>query len=59
MRQALIDGSGPFVPYLDLVRAIESESRSDYVLAAEGLMMGETEINRAVLRSLGTASQLG
>ncbi len=59
VRQALVDGSGPYMPYLELARAIESESRSDYLQAAEGLMMGETEINRAVLRSLGTAIQLG
>ncbi len=31
IQQALVDGTGPYQPYLELVRAIESESRSDFV----------------------------
>ncbi|WP_418316571.1 EAL and HDOD domain-containing protein [Piscinibacter sakaiensis] len=57
--QALLEQSGPYQPFLELVKAIESESRTDYLEAADGLLMSVTEINRAVLRSLGTAIQLG
>jgi EAL and modified HD-GYP domain-containing signal transduction protein len=56
--QALVDESGPFQPYLGLVKAIESESLYDFREAAEALMMGVTEINRAELRALAVAAQL-
>lgn len=59
IEQALVDGSGPYQPYLELVRAIESESRSDFLDSSERLMIGVTEINRAVLKSLGSAVRLG
>ena len=35
VRQALVDGTGPFLPYLELVRAIEAESVFDYRERAE------------------------
>ncbi len=59
IRQALVDNTGPYMPYLGLVRAVESESRTDYMDAADALMISVTEINRALLRSLSTAIQLG
>ena len=55
--QALVDGSGPYQPYVDVVRAIESESLFDFREAAERLMMSVSEINRAELRALTAASQ--
>lgn len=58
VRQALVDDSGPFQPYLELVRAIESESVFDYRERAEALMIGAGEINASVLRALHKAAQL-
>ncbi len=56
--QALALGSGPFYPYMEVVRAIEAESLYDFRLAATELMMSVDEINRAELRALTAASQL-
>lgn len=56
--QALADGSGPYHPYIEVVRAIENESLFDFREAADALMMGVAEINRAELRALTAASQL-
>jgi EAL and modified HD-GYP domain-containing signal transduction protein len=58
VRQALVDDSGPFLPYLELVRAIESENVFDYRERAEALMLGAGEINASVLRALHKAAQL-
>ncbi len=58
VRQALVDESGPFLPYLQLVQAIESESVFDYRERAEALMIGAGEINACVLRALHKATQL-
>lgn len=58
VRQALVDESGPYQPYLELVRAIEHESVYDYRSAAEQLMLGADEINQCVLRALTKAAQL-
>ncbi len=58
VRQALVDKTGPYQPYLELVQAIESESVFDYRGAADQLMLGAEEINHAVLRALFKAAQL-
>jgi EAL and modified HD-GYP domain-containing signal transduction protein len=58
VRQALVEGSGPFQPYLELVRAIEAESVFDYRQAAEQLMLEPLEINHCLLRALTKANQL-
>ncbi|MET0519267.1 MAG: HDOD domain-containing protein [Burkholderiaceae bacterium] len=58
VRQALVEGSGPYQPYLELVRSIEHESVYDYRSAAEQLMLGAEEINHGVLHALGKAHQL-
>jgi EAL and modified HD-GYP domain-containing signal transduction protein len=58
VRQALVEGSGPFVPYLDLVNAIEAGTVFDYRERAEALMMEAGEINACLLRALHKASQL-
>jgi len=56
--QALVDGTGPYQPYFELVRAIEAESLFDFRAAADNLMMSVSEINRAELRALTAAAQL-
>jgi EAL and modified HD-GYP domain-containing signal transduction protein len=58
VRRALVDGSGPYHPYLELVRAIENESLFDFRESAEQLMMSVSEINRAQLRALTAAGSL-
>ena len=58
VRQALVENSGPYQPYMDVVLAAESASLFDFRDAAERLMMGVAEINRAQLRALMTASEL-
>ena len=55
----LAEGRGPYVPYFNLARAIEAESLYDIRDCADALMMDMKEINRALLRALTTASQLG
>jgi len=55
---ALVDNSGPFQPYLDLVNALEAGSPFDVKSSAEVLMMGMQEINRALLRALTAASEI-
>ncbi len=56
--QALVDGSGPYQPYFDLVRAVENESLYDFRSAADTLMLSVSEINRCVLSALTSASQV-
>ncbi|MBH9553550.1 EAL and HDOD domain-containing protein [Inhella gelatinilytica] len=58
VRQALVDETGPYQPYLQLVRAIESESAFDYRDAAETLMISPAELNAAILQALNKAMQL-
>jgi len=58
VRQALVDGVGPFQPYMDIVRAVENESLFDVRDSAERLLLGVGEINRAVLRALAQAAQI-
>jgi EAL and modified HD-GYP domain-containing signal transduction protein len=56
--QALAEETGPYQPYVQMVRAIENESLFDVRETAEALMMSVSEINRAQLRALTAASQL-
>jgi EAL and modified HD-GYP domain-containing signal transduction protein len=56
--QALVDGTGPYQPYFDLVQAVEHESLYDFRTAADTLMLSVSEINRAVLGALTSASQI-
>lgn len=58
VRQALGDGQGPFVPYLQLVQAVESGSPFDRQEAADALLLDVSEVNRALLAALATARQL-
>ena len=56
--EALVDNTGPYQPYVELVRAIENESLFEFRETAEKLMMSVSEINRAELRALMAASEL-
>ena len=56
--QALVKNTGPFQPYLAMVRAAEGESVFEYREAAEHLLMSVAEINRAQLRALMGAGSL-
>ena len=56
--QALVKNTGPFQPYLSMVRAAEGESVFEYREAAEHLLMSVAEINRAQLRALMGATAL-
>ena len=55
---ALVKGSGPFAPYMRLVNALEAGSPFDLREASDSLLMGVTEINRALLRALKAAGQM-
>jgi c-di-GMP phosphodiesterase len=55
---ALVQGSGRYRPYMELVRAVEQESLFDIRNAAESLMLSAVEVNRALLRALIAARQL-
>ncbi len=58
VRQALVDGAGPYQPLLELVRAVENESLFDVRERAERLLLGVGEINRAVLSALAQAVKI-
>ncbi len=58
VRQALVEGTGPFQPYLDLVCALEQSSRSDIHEAADRAFLGLAEVNGALLRALALAREL-
>ena len=58
VRQALAENSGPYQPYIELVQAVEGDTRFEFREAAEQLMMSVSEINRAELRALMAASEL-
>lgn len=58
VRAALVDDAGPYHPYLELVRAIESASIYDIRAAADTMLLAVAEVNRAVLRALAAARQL-
>ena len=58
VHQVLLRGEGPFAPYLELAQAIENESAFDIREAAARVMMSASEVNRALLTALTTATQL-
>lgn len=59
VRQALLEQAGTLHPVLELVKAIESESLFDIRSAAEGLLLSLSEVNRAQLRALAAAGEIG
>ncbi|HET8869748.1 MAG TPA: HDOD domain-containing protein [Aquabacterium sp.] len=56
--QALVDHSGPYEPYFNLVKAVEGSVMFDIKEAADNMMMSFSDINGAILRALKNASQL-
>ncbi|HEY8707420.1 MAG TPA: HDOD domain-containing protein [Burkholderiaceae bacterium] len=58
VRQALAENSGPYQPYIELVQAVEGDTRFEFRDVADRLMMSVSEINRAQLRALMAASEL-
>jgi EAL and modified HD-GYP domain-containing signal transduction protein len=58
VQQALVQGTGPFLPYLNLTTALESGSRGDISDAADACLIGQAEINAALLRALAAAREL-
>lgn len=58
VREALVDGAGPYKGYLDLVEATESAALLDIRNASELLMMDSATVNQSVLRALVAARQL-
>jgi EAL and modified HD-GYP domain-containing signal transduction protein len=56
--QALAEETGPFWPYCELIRAVEAESLFEIRDAAERLLMGQGEMNRALMKALAGASHL-
>ncbi len=58
VRQALAEEGGPFHPYMELVRAIESSAVFDIRECSEHLLLGPAEVNRALLLALRGARQL-
>ena len=58
VQQALRGEGGPYLAYLDLVRAIENESVFDIRECTERLFLGPLDINAALLRALSAARQL-
>ena len=58
VQQTLRGPGGPYEPYLDLVRAIEQEAVFDIRECTEKLLLGPSEVNRAMLAALHSAAQL-
>lgn len=54
----LAENSGPYQPYFRLVQAVEGDTLDAIRDASDNLMMGSTEINRALLKSLAAAATL-
>ncbi|MDE1948016.1 MAG: HDOD domain-containing protein [Burkholderiales bacterium] len=58
VRQALLGETGPFQPYLELLRAVEREAVFDVRENAERMFMSLAEVNRAILAALANARAL-
>ena len=58
VQQALADAGGPYLPYLQLVRALERQVPYEIRQASDALMLAPAELNRAVLAALASARQL-
>jgi EAL and modified HD-GYP domain-containing signal transduction protein len=56
--QSTLLGNGPFVPALDLVRALEQSSLADIRDNSERMLTSSAEVNRALLAALTSARQL-
>jgi EAL and modified HD-GYP domain-containing signal transduction protein len=58
VRLALLGEGGPYHPYLELVRAVESEDVFDIRECAEKLLLAPGDVSSAVLASLRSARQV-
>ena len=58
VHETLVEESGPYHPYMEMVRAIEAESLYDFRLAAGNLLLSVEAINRAQMRALAAAAKL-
>lgn len=58
VRAALVDDTGPYLPFFDLVRAVESGRPEEIRCGAAALSIAVTEVNRATLRALANAAGL-
>jgi EAL and modified HD-GYP domain-containing signal transduction protein len=58
VQQALRGEGGPYLPYLELVRAIEQEAVFDIRECSDKLLLSAANVNRAVLMTLQAARQL-
>jgi c-di-GMP phosphodiesterase len=58
VQQTLLGESGPYTPYLDLVRATEQEAVFEIRECTERLLLSPVDVNRAVLLALRGARQL-
>jgi EAL and modified HD-GYP domain-containing signal transduction protein len=56
--QALVDGTGPYAPYVNLVKAMEGQTLDEIREATDALMMTFGDINQAMLRAMNASSQL-
>jgi EAL and modified HD-GYP domain-containing signal transduction protein len=56
--QALVDGEGPYQPYLELAAAVEMESPIDIREQSDAMLVSPGELNRAALTAIGNARQL-
>ena len=56
--QVLVDGTGPYAPYVNLVKAMEGQTLDEIRTCADALMMSFSDINSAVLRAMSASSQL-
>jgi EAL and modified HD-GYP domain-containing signal transduction protein len=58
VRLALLGEGGPYLPYLQLVHAVEQEALFDIREATERLLLQPLEVNAALLTALKSARQL-
>lgn len=56
--QVLVDGTGPYAPYVNLVKAMEGQTLAEIREGADALMMSFSDINSAMLRAMSAGSQL-
>jgi c-di-GMP phosphodiesterase len=59
VHQALLAGGGPWFALLEVARALEGESMFDIRDAAERALLGQAEVNRALLGALAEAARPG
>ena len=59
VHQTLVEETGPYHPYLEMVRAIEAAALYDFRQAAAKLLLSVEDINRAQIRALTAAARVG